>query len=1416
MAAGEARKRAVVSRFALGLGGRTTLVSVVGLVALWFASVAQAHVPAGCTGISYGGAPSSGSITVANQNDCWAVGAPAGAVIRVRVVKTSGSLSPFIHVYQKDGSLICQGGSEQTCKVTLGGNIRVKVRDGVNTGTGGYNISVQRLSNPVGCSAAPAFGGSATGTISTVGAMNCYTFHATAGDEILVNSTKTSGSITPAVDLAREDGTVDCNATTGTFLCEVTKTGRATLSVRDQSGPNTGGYKLTLQKMNNPTGCTTLATGDPGAPGDPPLAASLSVVGEVDCYRVHGNLGDQLRINIARTSGSAAMEQEVFRPNGTVMCSGTTSSAVTCPLDTTGAYTILAWDYYNTYTANYSISTRKLNSLSGCTPLTPGATPSTGTISTAAQMKCYSVHATQGDRIRIHWSNTSGGSFSPYVEFVRPNGTVPCSGYAQDLTCTAGATATYGILLRDASVTYTGNYEISTRRLNSAAGCSLIKPGAALPTTATLPASPIGVIDCYKFSAKVGDQEWIRAVKTAGSMYPYVELVKPDGTTACTTTSTDQLCAIDTTGTYTILVRDYYGLYGGSFALAIQRTNSPVSCPTLAIGATTPTSGSIGSAGAMSCYTFTANAGDQMRIRWGMTTGPGTAYAQLVRPDGTLICGNASPSELNCQLGGAGKYHLILRDASGANTSSFKIMVQRLNAPLHCTSALAPGAAPTTGSLTVAAQMDCYKLSGTAGDVVRLRLARTSGSGAVAEDIVKPNGQVQCSITTSVDQTCALDTTGTYHVFVRDYYGQYTENYAVAMQKLNKPAGCSALTLDDPPATGVSISAAAQMNCYTFTGTGGDTVRFRWVMTSGTGTPTVEVIRPGGATLCGPSYPQEVNCTLPSSGKYLVIVRDANGTNTPTYSFEAIDLANPGTCTTLTAGAAPATGSIAAGLQTDCYSMTVAPGDVVRVRMVKTSGSGYAEEDIVRPNGSVACGATTSVEQTCTIDTAGTYHVFVRDYYGTSADGYTLAMQTLDAPAGCSSLSVDPTPTAGSIANVGGMTCYTFSATTGEHVDLRYMWTSGTSFQPEAEIVGPDGRTVCGPSYPSELTCALGSAGTYTVVVRDYSGPYTGGFNIALQDLNSPVGCSSLGLGGTPTDGNFAAAGQTDCYTVTGGAGQTLWFQYQHSTSTSVSPTVALYKPNGSLECGTGYAPTMACTLDASGTFTLLIRDSSGGYTGPYSVLVQRVDSPSGCTTLSYGAAPTSVAMSTPGELDCYTVPASIGDHVLVRWINTAGTSFYPYLQGFDANGSTICGVSGPSALTCTADTNGNMTFFVRDASDFYTGTYSIAVQNVNSPTGCGSLTVGGSTDSGSLAAAAQIDCYTFTGTSGEHVDTNMTRTSGSFTVWQELVRPNGTTICGPTTSADQTCTLDVSGTYTLIVGDYSAIYSGNYTVKVS
>jgi hypothetical protein len=787
----------------------------------------------------------------------------------------------------------------------------------------------------------------------------------------------------------------------------------------------------------------------------------------------------------------------------------------------------------------------------------------------------------------------------------------------------------------------------------------------------------------------------------------------------------------------------------------------------------------------------------------------------MIRPDGTTICSNAGPSELNCQLGAAGKYRIILRDSSGANTSSFNALIQRLNSPGNCTTALTPGAAPTTGSLTAAAQMDCYKLAGAAGDVVRLRIARTSGSGAVAEDIVKPSGQIQCSITTSVDQTCTLDTAGTYHVFIRDYYGQYVENYAVAVQKLNKPAGCTAMNLGDPPATGVTISAAAQMNCYTFTGTGGHTVRFRWVMTSGTGTPTVELIRPGGSTLCGPSYPQEMNCTLPSSGTYLVIVRDSNGTGTPTYSFEGIDLANPGTCTALTAGAAPVAASLATGLQTDCYSMTVSPGDVVRVRMVKTSGSGYPEQDVVRPNGSIACGATTSVEQTCTIDTAGTYHVFVRDYYGAYADGYTLAMQTLDAPAGCSSLGVDPTPTAGSIADVGGMTCYTFTATTGEHVDLRYIWTSGTSFQPEAEIDTPDGRTVCGPSYPSELTCSLGSAGTYAIIVRDYSGPYTGGFNIALQNLNSPVGCSALGLSGTPTGGNFTAAGQTDCYTVSGSAGQTLWFQYQRSTATSVSPQVGLYKPNGSSECS-GYAPTLSCTLDASGTFVLLVRDSSGGNLGPYSLLVQRVDSPTGCTTLTPGAAPSTETMGTAGELDCYTVPTTLGEHVLVRWVNTSGTSFYPYLQGFDAYGSSICGVSGPSALTCTSDAAGNMTFFVRDSSDLYTGGYSIAVQNLNSPSGCGSLTVGGSTASGSLTAAAQIDCYTFTGTAGEHVDANVTRTSGTFTTWQEIVRPNGTTLCGPTTAADNTCTLDGAGTYTVIVGDYYATNTGNYTVKVS
>jgi len=151
--------------------------------------------------------------------------------------------------------------------------------------------------------------------------------------------------------------------------------------------------------------------------------------------------------------------------------------------------------------------------------------------------------------------------------------------------------------------------------------------------------------------------------------------------------------------------------------------------------------------------------------------------------------------------------------------------------------------------------MDCYSFSGTAGDRLRVRLVETSGSLFLTQEVVRPNGTTVCFATGATDQTCPLDTTDT------------------------------ALTFG-AAATPGTISAAAQMHCYSFAGTTGDKMTAHDAKSSGLLSPQQEIVRPNRTTICGPSTSTDLLCTLDTTGTYIIIVEDSTGTNTGGYTIK--------------------------------------------------------------------------------------------------------------------------------------------------------------------------------------------------------------------------------------------------------------------------------------------------------------------------------------------------------------------------------------------------------------------------------------------------------------------------------------------------------------------------------------------------
>ena len=137
------------------------------------------------------------------------------------------------------------------------------------------------------------------------------------------------------------------------------------------------------------------------------------------------------------------------------------------------------------------------------------------------------------------------------------------------------------------------------------------------------------------------------------------------------------------------------------------------------------------------------------------------------------------------------------------------------------------------------------------------------------------------------------------------------------------------------------------------------------------------------------------------------------------------------------------------------------------------------------------------------------------------------------------------------------------------------------------------------------------------------------------------------------------------------------------------------------------------------------------------------------------------------------------------------------------ANGTTLCsglgGGSSPADLTCRLDTTGPTRLLMADATGLLAGGYTIVVQRLNNPVGCAPLNFGAAPTARTIAAAGEIDCFTFSGAAGDRVQERPIATSGTLAVAGELVRPNGTTVSSATCMP---CSLDSPGTYTILVGD--------------
>ena len=798
--------------------------------------------------------------------------AAANEKVTIRVLYTSGAgFLPHMEFYDPAGTLIVSTYSQIDRTLTQAGSYKLLIRDYYNTYSGTFVLNWQRVNNP--CNATPISCGQVlSGSVSAAGEIDFYTFTASAGDVITIRYRKITGALVSYLELYNPNGALV--TTGGQITTTLAAAGTYRIDIRDQNGTNTGDYILYLGKLNSacnatPLSCGQVETGTIGATADPPPWRMYT-------FTVASN--EAVTIRTVKTSGIWTPVMELYNPAGALLT--TTNEPIHTTLSMAGTYSLLIRDYSNAYTGNFLITWQSISNPCNATPINCGQAI-TGSIDSVAEMDIHTFTVSANDGVTIRVRKTSG-TFTPNIELYGPNGnylTGSTTGKIDQVLTTAG---TCRLVVRDNAYANTGTYLLYWQKTNNPCNATPINCGQVVTGSIGTSTDP-PPWKAYPFTASAGDVVSIRSMKTsAGTFISFMELYGPNGNYITYRYNSPLEWVLPTTGTYTILIMDYYSAYAGDFFLTYQVMSNP--CNALPITCDQVLTGSISGLADIDVYTFTASANDNVTIWVGKISGSFSPYLEIITPSNARLW--ESGTTWTGTLTAAGMYKIIVRDTYYANTGDYVIYWQRWNNP--CATPLACGQVQTgyIGTMADPPAWRYYTFNASANDSVTIRATRTSGALTPYIALYGPTGTVVGGGANQLDKI--LVSAGPYTIKIYDQTSSNTGEYLITLQKVNNP--CNATPIGCGWVVSGSLSAVGKINAYTFTANSGDNVVLTLTKTSGGLDPSLEIYNSSGTRIAyqyvASGNQATVTQTLTAAGVYTVFVFDYGNNETGSYTLK--------------------------------------------------------------------------------------------------------------------------------------------------------------------------------------------------------------------------------------------------------------------------------------------------------------------------------------------------------------------------------------------------------------------------------------------------------------------------------------------------------------------------------------------------
>jgi len=660
---------------------------------------------------------------------------------------------------------------------------------------------------------------------------------------------------------------------------------------------------------------------------------------------------------------------------------------------------------------------------------------------------------------------------------------------------------------------------------------------------------------------------------------------------------------------------------------------------------------------------------------------------------------------------------------------------------------------------------------------------------------------------------------------------------------------------------GLSLDANLAVNTtnsHTLTAAVGDRIVVQLAkLTGGAGfTPRIEIIAPDGVVLATRSdlVAARIDLQADLGGTYTVRVSDLSRTGSGTYrvrlaqvpgAFE-VAVGDDGGLVTNGGGHQ---GTIEVG-DLDPWTIPASAGDRIAFQVAKlTGGAGFTPMiELFGPDGArigVDSGGT-AARLDAQAATTGTYTLLVSDLNRTGSGTYELRPAQIPGAFTVGTGDEGGATTDGANQNgtisVGDLDLWTFTAAAGDLVTVQITeLTGGAAFQPMIELFTPGGerKRVASGATGATFDVAVEVPGTYTVLVSDAN--KTGSGTYQLQVTRGAIGpaAANVLVNGTSYLGTIAAAGETNSWTFTATAGETIAVHVGETATGNFLPWLRLYGPTGVQLADDFNASAAEVSVRAtnSGTFVAVVADGTAGrnQTGNYRISLAKTGSTLAISPTDEGGVltngPSYLGTIDVGDVDAWNFTANAGESFVV-WMgeSSTGTTLLPWLRVYGPDGVFLVQDFNAAAaeVTVRATNSGTFLVIVADGNNgrFGAGNYRLSMAKTGSPLTISPTDEGGALTNGlSYLATLEVgdmDAWNFTANAGESFVVWMGETTAGANLlpWLRVFGPNGALQAGDfnATAAQLTVRATNSGSFLVIAADGNSgrFGAGNYRLSMA